>query len=158
MSNGWWSKTKARDRLADDEKVQQLLTRDPQLRQIVCKACRQRNVSGYNRVRSYVALKQAVLDCGYCCGSMIFRTIIPTLIDLLPPDDIDRGKDGIRGWRDLPGRFPDSPSLPPRKLKGIMFAEAIQQAEEAYAEAAADATVLAHPLAKATLVKPNGVR
>ena len=96
-----WTKKAAIERMRQNALLHEALRVEPRLQPIINEALKQRNVPGYNRIHTYNALKARFeLLVGWHCSKPKIKTrehydtVVRTVDDLLPPDNVDLHPDG----------------------------------------------------------------
>ena len=84
-----------------DMTIGQILMIEPRIRDVIATAAAQINTPGYNRIRTYVELRNRTTHLvGWMAHepklktSICYDVVIRTIDDLLPPDDVDLYPDG----------------------------------------------------------------
>jgi hypothetical protein len=92
----FWTKQAAIQRMENNKLLQEILQTEPRLLPIIETAKNQKRQRGYNRVRTYIELRnQAMSYVGHSArneqlsSSRHYDAVIRTIDDLLPPDEID---------------------------------------------------------------------
>jgi len=97
-----WTKRAAIERMKSNTLLQEVLHAEPELRPILEQARRQRNVKGYNRIETYLSLRDSIQYLvGWYAHNPEIKTrlhhdaVIRTIADLLPPDQVDLYPEGV---------------------------------------------------------------
>jgi hypothetical protein len=96
-----WTKKDAIKRMMENERLQEILRVEPRLWSVVSDAAIQRRSRTYHRIRTYLALRNRVIPLvGWYAEREELRTsdhyqlVIDTIVDLLPPDEVDLWPEG----------------------------------------------------------------
>jgi len=91
-----WTKRAAIARMEQQPLLVEALRIEPRLQRFVDEAKTQQNVDGYNRIRTYIRLRNACSSLvGWFAENASLKTrehysaVTQTIADLLPPDDVD---------------------------------------------------------------------
>ena len=97
------SKKDISEKIFSNPKMKEILAIEPRLIPILEEAKKQRNIAGYDRIRTYIRLRNAACNyVGYECenpklkNSKSYDLIRSAIDDLLPPDNIDKSGQIIR--------------------------------------------------------------
>lgn len=85
-----WTKQAAIQRMENNQLLQQILQTEPSLLPIIEAAKSQKRRPDYDRVRTYIELRNQAFACvGHISTSAYYDAVLSAIDDLLPPDAVD---------------------------------------------------------------------